>query len=196
MKTKQRLLAFGMIILANIVGFNSMAQDTNETGSSLSLGLPALALIKTDAAPINLTLTTTVAGEMVAASVTNTAARIKVTSIIAGTGTRSISGAVTAGTPPANTYLKMTPIVNPAPNFVGTSGNVTAVEYDLTSGVAAGSKEIVTGIGSCYSGTTPTDGYAIKYEFGILNAGAFGDIRATAGAAMTVTFTISDESVI
>ncbi len=194
MKTKQRLLALGMIILANTLGFNSMAQDTNETGSALSLGLPALALIKTDAAPINLTLTTTVAGEMVAASVVNTAARIRVTSIIEGTGTRSISGAVTAGVPPTNTYLKMTPFINLAPNFVGTPGNVTAVEYDLTEGSSGGAKEIVTGIGSCYSGTGATDGYAIKYEFGILNAGDFGDIRATAGAAMTVTFTISAES--
>jgi len=193
MKTKQRLLAVSMIILANIAGFNSMAQDNNETASSLSLGLPALALIKTDAAAINLTLTTTVAGEMVAASVENTSARIRVTSIIAS-GTRSISGAVTAGTPPTNTYLKMTPFVNPAPNFVGTPGTVTATEYDLTLGAAAGAKEIVTGIGSCYSGTGATDGYAIKYEFGILDAGDFGDIRATAGAAMTVTFTISTES--
>lgn len=193
MKTKQRLLAVSMIILANIAGFNSMAQDTNETGSSLSLGLPALALIKTDAAPLNLTLTTSVAGEMVAASVVNTTARIRVTSIVAS-GTRSISGAVTAGTPPVNTYLKMTPFVNPAPNFVGTPGTVTAVEYDLTEGSAGGAKEIVTGIGSCYSGTGATDGYAIKYEFGILNAGDFGDIRATAGTAMTVTFTISTES--
>ena len=179
-----------IVLMGTLLGSSFMVQGqaTNAATNGLSLGMPELNLLSSASASISLVLTTAVAGEAVKSSMSDSTARVKISSIIAEGQTRILNAQVTTGAIPGGTTLQLA-AKTPNANFGGTKGdfgsNATLSTASATS--------IVTGIGSCFSGITDDDGYVLRYKWGLDNPAAnYGDIRAApGGAAITVTLTLS-----
>jgi hypothetical protein len=178
------LALFGIFLNSQVMG---QGGDNSSATNGLSLGMPELNLLNSASATINLMLTTAVAGEAVQSSKSDSTARVKISSVVAASATRILTAKVTTGAIPGGTTLKLGALA-PNSNFGGTKGNLL-LNVPLSSSSDA---SIVTGIGSCYSGTTAGDGYVLKYTWGLDNPAAnYGAVRASAGAAITVTLTLS-----
>lgn len=163
------------------------AQDTNVANHSLTLGLNEVALLHASAGVVNLQLGNDIsAGEAVASEVSDNSSFLQFSSVITS-ATRKLTAKYT-GTLPAGTVLKAQALA-PGVNAVGTTGTLIASDVTLSTVTDA---DLVTGIGSCYSGTLATDGYNLKYTWGLNDpASNYADVRATANAAITVVLTIS-----
>ena len=183
---KKTFLILSITLLGTLLGSNVMGQALTAT-NALTLGMPEVLKVASTSPTINLTLTARAAGLAVMDTVSNSTARILISSVIAAT-THKLSASVTSGIIPPGTYLHLLAML-PNTNFVGTAGTPSS-EIVLTGAV---DQSIVDGIGTCYSGISADDGYKLKYTFGIPPAtGAYGLIRASGGTAITVTLTISE----
>lgn len=183
----KKSIRFFLIITALIVtSVESYSQGTNQASNTISLGMPEVLLLKSNTPLINLTLSPQEAGQAVEQSKSDSTARILISSVVTGNQTRNLSASVTGGAVPAGTFLRVIALT-PNSSFIGTRGSLDAeVELD------ASAKNIITGIGTCYSGTGADDGYILKYTFGVLTAaGSYGLIRASSGTEVTVTLTLS-----
>jgi len=162
-----------------------MGVDTNVATSTLTLGVPEVSLLKTSAGIISLTLSQRNAGESVDPVKSDSTARLLVSSVITS-ATRTLSAKITAGTVPAGTQLQLI-AKSPNANFVGTSGTLgSAITLDATD------RPLITGIGTCYSGTGASDGYQLKFTYGIdTNPATYGALRATTGVQIVVTLTLT-----
>lgn len=179
---KKIITVIGVFLM---ISANTWAQ-TNVATNNLSLGLPELNLIASSASTINLQLTTTTAGQAVEASKSDSSTYVQISSVVSSTQTRSLSAEITNGVVPAGTKLSLV-AQSPNANFAGTGGTLGSQVL-----LSSSSADIVTLIGSCYSGVTSTDGYRLKYTWGLDNpASTYGAIRATAGASIVVTITLS-----
>ena len=181
---KKTLLILSITLLGTLLGSTVLGQ-VNVSTNTLSLGMPELSLLSASATQINLQLTTAVAGEAVKSSVADSTARLKISSVITSTP-RKLSASVSAV--PGGTVLKLQ-AKTPNANFGGTPGTFVS---NATIPVGS-SADIITGIGSCYSGTTTDDGYVLRYTWGLLDPSAnYQDVRATgAGVVVTVTLTLT-----
>jgi hypothetical protein len=78
--------------------------------------------------------------------------------------------------------------LTPNSSFGGTPGTLVGSDVLLST---VSDANIISGIGSCYSGVAADDGYVLKYTWGLDNpASTYGQIRAT-GAAVSVTVTLT-----
>ena len=186
---KKLILIAGIMSFLLVMHVNLFAQTTT-SNQELTMGIPEVLLINAVVASgslgaLTLELTTTVAGTAIAGGTGTSYAQVS--SIVATAETRSITAAVTGV--PTGTALSVTTAI-PA------TGNQAGVLGAGTSGVAlvnaAAATDIVTGIGSCYTGTTPGDGYSLAWTWDAGALGDYGSIVATAGATATVVLTITN----
>ena len=186
---KKSILVMIVALLGTLWGSSVRGQDNALATNSLSLGMPEINLLSSISGAVNLQLTTAVAGEAVASSATDQTARVKISSVVSGTQTRTLSAKVTTGSVPAGTTLQLMALA-PNASFGGTPGTLIGSDVTLSTESDA---SIITGIGSCYSGTTADDGYVLKYTWGLDNpAATYGNIRAVSGGtSVTVTLTLS-----
>lgn len=185
MTINKKLLVLGVALLGNMLLIDVFGQTATNT---ISLGMPEVLLLGSNTGTINLTLTPTTAGNAVLSSISNSDARILMSSVVSGTETRSMSARITTGAVPAGTLLKVVALT-PNTNFVGTAGTASA-EITLNGTT---DQNVITGIGTCYSGTSSDDGYPLKYTYALPeNAADYGLIRASGGTNITVTLTLSD----
>lgn len=183
---KKLLISVIFIGLLLIPGVHLKAQ-VNAATHSLTLGLPEVALLATQSAAVNLTLSAnTTAGEAIVSTIADSSAYVQFSSVITEGSTRTLSCKYT-GTMPGGTYLRA---IVQAPN-ANTSGDYgTLVSSDVT--IALTDNTLVSGIGSCYSGTSANDGYRLKYTWGLLNPESnYADIRASAASSLSVVLTIT-----
>ena len=184
----KKLLVTSIALLAALLTFNAMGQTTNSSSNTLSLGLQEVSMIHGSTSPVNLTLTPQSAGMAVKPFVSDSSARVLTSSVITGTNTRTMS-VVFTGTLPGGTYLTLQ-AKEPNASFIGEKGTIGGLATYTTSGGA--SQDIISEIGTCYSGTGAGDGYVLKYTFGIsASTENYGDIRAVGGQSVTATFTLT-----
>jgi hypothetical protein len=184
----RKTLVAGIVLAINLLAFNAVGQTTNTSSNTLSLGLQEVSMISGSTAPVNLTLTPQSAGLAVKPSVSDSTARVLISSVISGTNTRTMS-VVFTGALPGGTFLKLQ-AKDPNASFVGGKGIMGGEVTYTTDGGA--SQNIISGIGTCYSGTGAGDGYILKYTFGIsATTENYGDIRAVGGQTVTATFTLT-----
>ncbi len=183
---KKTILTLGALAICLSMGIKMQAQ-TNSADHAISLGLAEVALLGTQSGPVNLVLSGSLAaGEAVLAEKSDSSAYIQYSSVISEGSPRTLYAKYT-GTVPPGTFLKALVKV-PGANSSGDFGTPIATAVTL----AATDNALVTNIGSCYSGTVATDGYNLKYTWGLDNPEAnYAEIRATAAAAVTVTLTIT-----
>lgn len=87
---------------------------------------------------------------------------------------------------PDGTYLKVTGILPPSGNGGGTFGTSTGKVTLSTI-----PQNIFTGIGSCYTGIAPGDGYELDWVFIYKSVSTYSLIKAVTGYNTTITLTIS-----
>lgn len=161
---------------------NLWAQDNTGT-NEITMGIPELQLLATTNSTLNLELTTNTAGEAIQSGAQDSS-YVQVSSIVPTVGTtRTIEASYDAI--PAGTELVVSATEPSNGNQGGTIG-VGLADITLTTTAT----DIITGIGSCYTGTAADDGYKLVYSWSAAT-GAYGDIVATSSQVTTVTLTIT-----
>lgn len=182
MKKATILIASLLIVFLTI----QKSQAQSDVGTNvLTMGIPAIALLETSVAPINLQLTTETAGAAIVGG--EGTSFVQISSIVGAGLTRKITASVNQI--PAGTTLDVTTTVPSNGNIGGTVGTGTTTV--LLSTTAA---DIVTGIGSCYTGTASTDGYKLDYKWNAGSPANYGNIIETSSFNATVTLTITEDN--
>lgn len=159
---------------------------SNSSSTTITLGITEVSLIKTSADIINLQLNQQDAGLSVQTSVSDSTARLLMSSVISSSLTRTLSAKITAGTVPSGTHLELSAL-QPNSNFAGETGTfISPTTLDGTD------RPIITNIASCYSGKGAADGYPLKFSYALdVNPATYGTLRATTGVQVVVTFTLT-----
>lgn len=180
---KRVRLILVLILLAFFVSSNAIGQ-TASANNTLTMSIPGIALLSTDMVAITLELTTTVAGEQISGGIGST--HVQISSIVAAGLSRKITASAT-GIPPG-TSLAVSAVLPSNGNHGGVMGT------GLTNVPLSGSvSEIVTGIGSCFTGTASDDGYLLNYVWNTGAVGDYGTIVELSGGTATVLLTITDD---
>lgn len=183
--TKLVLLAIVMLMAIS----SAFAQDTNSDAHTISIGIPKVALLDLESSTglaISLQGTApTEAGEKVNFNATNSTLWLNYTSIKSTANpTRKVSVQLTGGSVPAGLQLTVQ-----AGSFsgsgVGTFGTPSGV-ITLTSTA----QDLLTGIGSAYTGNGPSNGHNLTYS--LSQVGSYAALDFDNSNTLTVTYTLSD----
>lgn len=159
---------------------------SNSASTSVVLGVSEVSLIKASADIINLQLKQQDAGMAVESSASDSTARLLISSVISTAQNRVLSAKITAGSVPAGTHLELSAL-QPNANFTGDAGKL--MPPTILDGT---DRPIITDIATCYSGTSATDGYMLKFNYALdLNPSSYGTLRASLGTQVVVTFTLT-----
>lgn len=181
---KKGLLYLGMMaVTMGLVTTNTMAQDTSEAGEAVTYSLPAMKILDVEGVAPTLTFAAPTEAGTAIVDVTSNTSWINYTSIIA-TGTTNKVSVVLSGTAvPAGTTLKVVAAAH-AGTGNGTYGTPTAVVT-----LSAIAQDLITTIGSCFTGTGNTNGHQLTYTWSV-NPAAYATVVAAAAADITATYTI------
>jgi hypothetical protein len=126
-----------------------------------------------------------VAGAIVQTVAVNEATRLRISSLVENGKTRTITASILPNLVGSGTTLSLE-LIKPT-NFMpaAVNGGTTAGPKDMTDGTT---QTLVSGITTCWSGTTLTDGYTIKYTYA-----KAADAVALISRSPVVTFTISEQ---
>lgn len=159
--TNRFLFALLLILILVLSAGGSAAQSYGYTaGDIITLDVQNFCLIDTNNAPVSLTLLTSTAGTPVA-SVSNSAVFVKISSVVPANTYRAITARITSGTVPPGTKLSLVAAPCTAANSGGSRGTVVSTPIILSST----DQNIVTLIGSCYTGSGYNDGYKLTYTW-------------------------------
>jgi hypothetical protein len=180
------LFSFTTILLLTLNCY-AQVEVTNKAVANLSLGVTEVSLLKINTGVISLVLNQRDAGLSIETSNADSSARLLVSSLISSVP-RTLTARISAGAVQPGTYLMLSALI-PNSNFVGSWGTLsTPIILDETD------RPFVTNIASCYSGTTASDGYPLKFIFALdSNTASYGLIRAVVGSSITVTLTLSSD---
>lgn len=132
---------------------------------------------------VSLELTTTVAGTQLQSGTGTSYAQV--TSIVGSVGQTCTIQASYDQIPNATT-LTVTGSLPSSGNGEGSFGtSAGAVTLSTTA------QNIFSGIGSCYTGINPGDGYILNWQLNTVGDGSYSLVTATTGFTTTVTFTIT-----
>lgn len=181
---KKIILIFAAIAMIVSLSTKLMAQ-TNTDGDVITYQLDAMAILDVEGTAPSLHLVKpTNAGDAVP-EVTSELSWINYTSIIA-TGTTNKVTVVLTKVPPTWTTLEVVAAAH-AGTGNGTYGTASA-ERTLAS--ATGAQDLITGIGSCWTGDGNSNGHKLTYTWGI-TAGSYASAILVASATdITATYTI------
>lgn len=149
-----------LLILIPVLFAGRTVAQSYTAGDIITLHVQDFSLIDTNHAPVSLTLHTTVAGTPVS-SVSNSDMFVKISSIVPGGTNREITARVGSGAVPQGTKLSLVAAPCTTANSGGSLGTVNPTPIRLSST----DQNIVTGIGSCYTGTGYNDGYQLTYTW-------------------------------
>ena len=183
MKNYQKLFRSAIILLTLTILTPQLWAQSNSGTNEITMGIPELQLIASTNTSLNLELTTDVAGEAIESGAQDSS-YVQVSSIIPTASTvRTIEASYDAI--PAGTVLSLTTVAPTNGNQGGTIGSgLSDVALSSTA------QSVITGIGSCYTGTAADDGYKLVYSWSA-STGAYGDIVATVSQIVTVTLTLT-----
>lgn len=198
-----------LIVIAIAVPFSVFSQTTTQT-VNMAVGSKALIKIIGDAVSLSLGGPTE-AGAAVSQKTEHSTTRLRMSSLTAGGAKNKITAVLVEDEAwiYSNTRLSIelkeptskSHFINYTNNASGLQGvKILAVGTqatdddgnpvgDPTGGVSA-AQDLVTGIGTAWSGTDPDDGYVVEYTYAIENQ----DLAPQAVPTTTVTFTIAAEN--
>ena len=184
---------FRPIALAALTAFSlasASAQDTNVDDHTLTVDIPPVALLDIEGgASVTLQATApTEAGDPLSFSDTDNSLWLNYSSIVgnAPNATRKVSVAVT-GTLPTGTNLKVQAAAATS-DGAGTKGTSTGL---VTLAAVATNYDVITGIGSCYTGTGASKGHQLTYSL-TENSGSYSSLNFDTDYTVTLTYTLSD----
>lgn len=174
--------------LFNSVFFITPAKSQVSTaGDNISLSVASLALIETNATSISMSFQPVSVAGAILSSVSNSNLYIKISSLVPAGTSRKVTVKLLSGTIPAGTQLTIQPTASTTTNSGGTLGSVASSPVVISSV----DQNLITGIGSCYTGTGSSDGYRMTFNWGIVNPSAtYGQLFATTSNPVIV-FTVT-----
>lgn len=180
-------LALIFVAVLMMAGFTNkvVAQDTHTFGDVITYQLDAMRILDIEGTAPSLHL---IKPDEAGAPVPDVQANnswINYTSII-GTGLTNKVTVVLTKVPPTFTTLKVI-----ASAHAGTGNGTYGIpSTELTLASASVAQDIITGIGSCWTGTTDANGHKLTYTWGI-TPGAYASAVSVASANdITATYTI------
>ncbi len=182
---KKIVLIFSAVVMMVGISANLMAQDTHEAGDVFTYELDAMRIMDIEGTAPSLNLIKPdEAGEAVP-DVSTDLSWINYTSIIDNGATNKITATLGGtGTMPTFTTLK----VLAAADASGGDGNVGTASSQLS--LTESAQDIITAIGSCWTGTGNTAGHKLTYTWGI-DAGEYADAESISSSNdITVLYTI------
>jgi len=191
MNLKNLLFASVIVLSANA----SFAQDTNEASHNVSINIPAVALLDLETTEtLNFSLVGAVLENEAGLPISfetakNTNTWINYSSILGAAAERKVTVAMT-GTIPAGLKLTVSAAAAAIGKGDGTLGTSTTITtpFDLSS---ASSYDIITGVGSAYTGNGNASGHQLTYQLG-LDAANYADLNSTNTASVEITYTLVD----
>lgn len=168
------------------LGSKASAQDTQTDNHTITVVVPNVALLDLEATTRNFTSTFVQptpleAGERLTAPANNTNLWLNYSSIIGGSVlSRKVQVKIGALVPGVDIAVTAAAAVNGA----GTKGTGSTLTLSATD------QDLVTAIGSAYTGTGINNGHNLTYSFNALDAN-YGSLRA-ASPVVTVTYTLVD----
>ncbi|MGQ9779876.1 MAG: hypothetical protein ACUVRM_08380, partial [Bacillota bacterium] len=161
-------------------GLFGVSEAVSDTATqSVTMTVNEIAVIDVAGGNVTLTITAPTQGGAPPANPTNNSTYLQYTSTVPTATTRKITAAFGAtDAPPTGTSLKLSATV---PAGMGTAAP------QLTLSSTAG--DLVTGIGSVYTGTGTTNGAQLNYTLSIDN---FSQLVVGESKTVTVTFTLTD----
>jgi hypothetical protein len=179
---KNQIFTFSFLVFFLLISMNAKSQAT--ANHTLTMGIPEVCLLGSGGAAISLQLTTATAGGQINGGTGTGYAQVA--SIVSASELRTITASITGV--PTGTSLS----VNTTPPSGGNSGGVLGTgSTNIALVNAAAAVTLVTGIGSCYTGTASTDGYIFDYTWNC-SVGAYGSIVAVTGSTANVVLTITN----
>jgi len=171
------------VVTMGLFTTNVVAQDTNADTDVVSYELPAMAILDVEGTAPTLTFAAPSEAGLAVDDVTSALSSINYTSIIATGSTNKVTASITTGAVPTGTTLT---VVAGADQAAGDGTVGTAASALTLSGSA---QDLVTAIGSCYTGNGFSGGHVLTYTWSV-DADAYATV-ATANASRTVTYTIT-----
>lgn len=176
-----------------VISTSTFAQDNNTDAHNVSVTIPEVALLDLEAsAGTSISLAPTAPTEAGLAADFSAAQDnsiwINYSSIIGSTTepSRNVSVQITSGTLPGGVALRVTPSTD-AGQGEGTMGTVGTSA--ITLGTSA--QNVVTGIGSAYTGDGVSKGHNLTYKLDKL-PGAFGRLDFDQSSTLVISYTLSD----
>lgn len=163
------------------------AQDFT-AGDMITLQINDYSLIESNHAPVSLTLSGSVAGAPVS-SVSNSDMYLRLSSLVPGNTNREVTVRLSAGSIPSGTTLTLISAPCTITNSGGRLGQPILAPLELL----VVDQNLITGIGSCYTGTAFNDGYQLTYTWSPTSlATNYSLIEASSSPVnITVVFTIT-----
>lgn len=190
MNFKKLFFAAVIVLSANA----SFAQDTNEASHLVTISIPEIALLDLEAPSTAITLAGTAPTEAglpmtFGAAATNSAIWMNYSSIVKGVLLRNVSVAITNGTVPTGLKLSVLASADAAAG----AGTLGTASTELT--LSGTLQNIVTGIGSSYTGDGENKGRSLTYKLNYATDEAtdYAALRFVDTAApLTITYTLTD----
>jgi hypothetical protein len=181
MNTKTAALLFGMLLLSMWI----YAQDSQVATQEVRLNVASTALIAIAGPPVVLQMNGAAeAGDAISQSVENQDTRLRISSLVSGTETRSISAKISET--PVGTRLLVS-LLQPNVSFTNTP-QMGELKGEKTLGID--DVNLIEGIGTCWSGKQDGDGYVIKYKYEAIEGATI--LR---GGNVTITYTIFEAAI-
>lgn len=168
-----------MVVTMGLFTTKVIAQTT--AGEAVTYSLPAMKLLAVEGDAPSLTFVTPAYGAAIA-DATSSGSWLNYTSVIDSTITNKIQVIIT-GTVPAGTTLKVAAAT-------ATTGNGTLGSSPAAVTLSTTDQDLITGIGSCYTGAGPNLGANLTYTWSVTPTG-YASLRSTAAADINVTYTIA-----
>lgn len=187
---KKRSIAIGIGFLFSLITTNLIAQGQvylyGQLASNVaSTKLTDIVQVRTHQPLVQFDLTQPYAA-ITKTTLFNRDASISISSIATKENPRIVKASITSGEMPSGTVLRLN-VEAPSQNFNGNPGS-TYSEVALSHT----GKTILSGIGTCFSGKNPKDGYILEYSCEIPAKNAAYD--ALKGKSVTVTITVGADS--
>lgn len=153
----------------------------SQRSSSFTITIQPASVIRIVPGTITLSLTPLVAGGPVTNDVDNSS-YLRVTSIVSGNNSnKKVQANITMGSVPSGTVLKLA--ATKCITGSGTFGTASSITLNNTA------QTIITGIGSCYTGDGPLEGYNLTYRWELNTGNTVNLIAGT--TVVSITYTIS-----
>ncbi len=166
----------------------AMAAESDTDTQLLTLDVSEIAVLDATAStPTTIALTVTApttGGAPVEVTDANATSYAQYTSVVVSGQTRTISAALDADKIPAGLKLNLA-----ATGVSGNEGTVVGAGVDFIATDYDGG-DIITAIGSCETGTDPTDGAQLTYTLSVTDISSV--LKTASQVSMTVTLTLTE----
>lgn len=190
MKKFNYLLTLGLLAVSTL----AFAQDDGDDVHQVTISVPEVALLDIEAASsttisLGPTAPTEAGSPITFTSATDNSLWLNYSSIIGSTteSSRTVTAQITSGTVPAGMTLSVVAGAD-AGNGDGTVGTPTAAVT-----LSGSAQNIITAIGSCYTGTGTSNGHQLTYTLALDAAsGSYANLDFDDAGNINVTYTITN----